>query len=178
MRLKQHFFYLACIIALSLSLTGCAFRQHKASNIPLPLHHIYLETKNPYSVFTTQFTSMLRSLNITLANTHHTAPYTIKISTYNFSKNTPAITTTTLIVTSTYTLSLNISILDKSGKMIIGPKSLRASQSTVQSASQVYTPGTATLAKQALRRDIISQIYYFLISENTRRALDKNSHVH
>jgi len=180
MNIRRHLIYILCIVALILSLTGCAFRARSSADIPSQLHHVYLETKNPYSTFSTQFAAMLRALHITLDKTPHMAPYTIKISHYKFLQSNPAITTTSLAVTFTYSLDLSVSILSKSGKIIAGPKSLRAWRSIVQNASQVYTPGTATLAKQELQRDIISQIYYFLVSEDTRHALDKPTqhHVH
>jgi len=180
MNIRRQLIRILCVIALILSLAGCGFRKRSADDIPPQLHHVYLDTTNPYSVFTTQFASMLKALNITLDKTHDTAPYTIKISGYKFLQSNPAITTTSLAATFTYSLDLDVSILSRSGKIIAGPKSLAASRSIVQIASQVYTPGTATLAKQELRRDMISQIYYFLISENTRHALQAPTkhHVH
>ncbi len=163
---------LLIIMVLALSLAGCGFRPRSAAAIPAQLHHVYLSTKNPYSAFATQLKAMLRSLKITLAASEHNAPYTIEISHYKFSQNQPHITTTSLAVTFTYSIQLEISILNH-GKIIVGPKSLGASRSIVQNASQVYTPGTATLAKQELRRDLISQIYYFLVSEDTLCGLNK-----
>jgi len=173
MSMRRHCYHFLIVIVLALSLTGCAFHPRSAADIPPQLHHVFLDTKNPYSAFTTQFKAMLRSLNITLDKTRHLAPYTIKITHYKFSQSNPPITTTSLAVTFTYSISLKISIQSQSGKTIEGPRSLGASRSLVQSASQVYTPGTATLTKQELQRDVISQIYYFLVSEDTRHALDK-----
>ena len=167
------------IVSIMLTaLTGCAFHPRSAADIPPQLKQVYLDTKNPYSAFTTELKAMLSSLHMTLDKTRNEAPYTIKITRYQFLQSNPSITTTSLAVTFTYSISLHISILNRSGKTILGPRSLSASRSMVQNASQVYTPGTATLAKQELRRDVISQIYFVLASENTRDALDKKHHVH
>ena len=159
------------IIALTLSLTACAFHPRNAEDIPLQLKTIYLNTDNPYSEFTTQLKNMLQSLDIKLAKSRFRAPYQIRIKHYKFTQSHPALTTTMLAVTFTYSLRLNLSIYNKAGKSIIGPLKLSTSRTVVQNASQVYTPGTATLAKQELRRDLISRIYYVLISEEVKKAL-------
>jgi len=163
---------LIIIFFMLTALTGCGFHPRSAADIPPQLKDIYLNTKNPYSAFTTELKNMLRSLDITLAKTRLDAPYTIKINNYKFLQSNPAITTTSLAVTFTYSITLQISIFNHTGKQILGPKSLGTSRSIVQSPSQVYTPGTSTLIRQELRRDIISQIYFVLASENTRHALN------
>lgn len=162
-------------ILLTALLSGCALRPRSANAIPVQLHRIYLSTENPYNTFTTQLKAMLQSLNVTLVQSPQNAPYTMDITQYEFSQSNATITTTNLATTFTYTLSMQITILNSAGTTLIGPKSLSASRSVVQNASQVYTPGTATLAKQELRRDIISQLYYVLVSGNTRRALTKRN---
>ena len=165
------------LAVIFLSLTACAFHPRSAADIPLPLRHIYLDTKNPYSAFTTELKAMLTALPITLVKTRFNTPYTIRISNYHFLQTNPSITTTSLAVTFTYSITLQISILNQTGKTIYGPKSLGASRTRVQNSSQVYTPGTATLTKQELRQDIISKVYYVLASEDTKRALDNKHHV-
>ena len=161
------------ILLLVTALTGCGFRPRSAADIPPQLHPVYLSTRNPYSAFTTELRAMFKSLHIGLAKSRFSAPYTIKISHYRFTQSNSTITTTTLAVTFTYETTLDISILDPTGKRIAGPKTVSAVRSLVQTASQVYTPGSVTLVKQELRPDVISHIYYFLVSGDTKTALDK-----
>lgn len=162
------------ILVSTLLLTGCGFHPRRANDVPPELHTLYLKSSKPYSPLITQLRSMLASLNIKLVNKQSDAPYTLNVSNIVFSQSNPPITTTTLAVSFSYTMSVSVHIQARDGKQLIPTKSLSAQRSISQNASQVYTPGTATLAKQELRRDIISQIYYVLISNNLRNAL----HVH
>lgn len=161
------------LVLLSLALlSGCGFHPRRAADIPPQLRTLHLDTSQPYSQFITQLKGMLQALNIKLVKQ---APYTLKIISISFTQDDPSITTTALAVTITYTLSVRLRLLSSSGKAIIPDRTLSTSRSISQNTNQVYTPGTATLAKQELRRDLISQLYYLLTANDTRNAL---SHAH
>ena len=152
-------------------LSGCGFHPRRARDIPPSLHTLYLKTQNPYNPFITQLKALLTSLDIKLVKHHSQAPYTLNVINVVFSQSNPAITTTTLAVSFTYSLNVTIQINDRSGKAVTPLKTLHATRSISQNASQVYTPGTATLVKQELQHDIISQIYYVLVSNNLRKSI-------
>ena len=155
-----------------LFLSGCGFHPRRSTDIPPQLRVLYVKTQQPYTPLITQLKAMLKSLNIKLAQRNTEAPYTLNITDIAFSQSNPPITTTTLAISFTYSLNVTASITDRDGKDLIPQKNLHASRYISQNASQVYTPGTATLVRQELNRDIISQIYYLLISNNLRRALN------
>jgi len=163
------------LVMLCLLLSGCGFSLRHASDIPPELQTLALQTQKPYSGLVVQIKAMLQSLNIKLVKQPSQAPYTLKITNINFNQSNPPITTTTLAVTLTYSLSISVILMSRSGKIIIPNTRISAVRSISQNPSQVYTPGTATLARQELRRDITSKLYYLLTANNTRRAL---SHGH
>lgn len=171
---KRHTIQWILIILCFSFLSGCGFRPRQAADVPPELHTLTLKTERPYSGLVTQIKSMLRSLNITLVNQTSQAPYTLNITNINFDHSNPPVTTTSLAVTLTYSMSATVQLVSRNGKILIPARTLSATRSISQNPSQVYTPGTATLAKQELRRDITSKLYYLLTSNNTRRAL---SHV-
>lgn len=159
-----------------LLLSSCGFHPRRASEIPPQLHTLYIETQQPYNPLITQLKDMLRSLDVNIVKKPAQAAYTLHIDKIAFSQSNPPITTTRLAVSFTYSLSVSVQISISKGKDVTRKKVLSATRSISQNASQVYTPGTATLARHELRRDIISQIYYLLISNDTRNAL--SHHVH
>jgi len=167
--------WIALLLLSLLLLSGCGFQPRQASDVPPQLHTLTLQSSKPYGNLTTQVKAMLRSLDITLVKRHEQSPYTLHIISITFSQSNPPITTTSLATTETYSLTVNIKLTSRSGKMIIPEKMISASRSISQNASQVYTPGAATLAKQELQRDVISKLYYLLTSNNTRKALNKRS---
>lgn len=167
--------WIALILASTLLLSSCGFQPRQASDVPSQLHTLFLQTTKPYSDLITQLTAMLNSLNIKLVKQRSHAPYTLQILRITYTQSNPSITTTTLAVTLTYTLVISVQLISQSGRIIIPNTTLRASRSISQNPSQVYTPGNTTLSKQELRRDVISQLYYLLTANNTRKAL---SHVH
>lgn len=163
---------LIVILLSTLLLSSCGFHPRRAADIPAQLRTLYIQTKMPYSEFITRLKDMLQALDIRLTKYSNQAPYTLEIDSIHFQQSNPAITTTSLAVTITYSLSIKVSLTSKSGKKIISERALSASRSLSQNPSQVYTPGTATLAKQELRRDVISQLFYLLTSNETKNALD------
>jgi len=156
---------------ISLVLSGCGFHLRSAAKVPAQLHTLYLKTPSPYSPLVTQLKATLKSFGIRLVKNHCKAAYTLNLKKIHFSQSNPAITTTNLAVSFTYSLTVNIQITTANNKAVTPLQTLYATRSISQNPSQVYTPGAATLARQELRRDIISQIYYALISKNTDRKL-------
>lgn len=169
--LKQVKWILLVIIS-SLLISGCGFQPRRASSIPPQLRHLDIQTSKPYSEFITELSELLTSLDIQLSVNKKEAPYTLQVLNINYSQSNPPITTTSLAVTLTYTLSVNVRLIDRQNKNIIRKTLITASRSIAQNPSQVYTPGTATVIKQELRRDVTSKIYYLLIANNTRNALN------
>ncbi len=159
------------MIGISLLLSSCGFRLRSATEVPTQLHTLYLKTSSPYSPLVTQLKATLQSLSIKLAKNRCESIYTLNLTGIHFSQSNPAITTTNLAVSITYSLSVNIQITAANNKTVTSIQKLYATRSISQNPSQVYTPGAATLAQQELRRDIISQIYYVLVSKNTYRKL-------
>lgn len=163
------------IIGLCSVLAACGFHPRRASDVPAPLHTLHLQTRTPYNPLVTETTDMLKALDVKLVSLPTQANYTLRLDKINFHQSIPSITTTSLAVTLTYTLSVEVQLLDAKSHRIVIEKRLSSKRSISQNASQVYTPGTATLVIQALRRDIVSQLYYLLVSNKTRSGLHHES---
>jgi outer membrane lipopolysaccharide assembly protein LptE/RlpB len=160
------------IICSLLLITSCAFHARNADNIPAALRHLSLSSTRPHDAFTSDLKNLLRSLHVRIENSPKLAPYSLKISHLRFSQSHSAITTTNQPISLSYNLSVSLSLTNAQDHTVILDTTLSAAHSVTQNASQVYTPHTASLIKQDLQRDILSQFYYLLISNHTRKKLN------
>jgi len=160
------------LLILVLLTSACSFQKRSAANIPPPLRTLYVSSSDPYGSLTTEIKTMLRSVNIHLVKHPLESDYILKINSIRFSHSTPVITTTLFVTTVKYYLYVNLSLLKMKRQGTIIQKTLVAFSSVSQDTNQVYTPDVSTLLKNELERDITTQIYYLLISTNTRSALE------
>ena len=147
--------------------TSCGFHTRSAYNLPPSLKTIAVRMPGEDKGFQADIRQLLTSLNIRIKSN---APFVLNISDISFSHSQPNLISTEIAVTYNYTMTMTFSIL-KGEKKIIPNKTLSASRNIIMNVNQVYTSAVTELARRELSREIINLLYYQLISQEMKNAL-------
>ncbi len=164
-------FTLLLIILFCFTATGCGLTLRKASALPTELHKVYFSTEKPYSLLSVQLKELLRSMNVHLLKPTSGARFSIVISSDIFSHSLPDLVDTTLPTTINFSQSATISIEDNLHHTTIASQSFTTTQSITLNTNQIYTINANSLIHQQLTHEMISFIYYWLISTNIKDTL-------
>lgn len=159
------------IILFCLLSNGCAFHPRSKSEFPKELSTVYFSSEKPYSPLSEQLNELFRSLHVRLAKTKSNARFSIVISNDHFAYSRPDIVNTTLPSNLNFMQSATITVINNNNHSTIGSKSFSTSQSLTLNTNQIYTLNANNLIQYELSRQIVSVIYYWLVSKNTKDAL-------
>ena len=154
------------VTIIFLSPTGCAFKLRSQNQLPPALHVLYLKTEQHYGEFESMLRNTLESTGILLIDSPQPAAITLHVF-------KPLETNTSVTIGSTnhsrvYTIRYSVvfELIDCGGKMILEPQQLTAVRTFTLSANQLLeTNNQLPLLEQEMRRDLITQLYNRLNSE-------------
>lgn len=158
---------------MSLSLSGCGFHPRSAQNFPPELKILYFKPERAYSTLAIELNALLKSMNVTFVTKPADADISLKITQDHFSFTQAEIVDATLPSTMTFTQTATLSIVNNKTQAVIATQSFSTTNSLTMNANQVYSAGANDLIRQELNHQLISLIYYWLISTNTQ---DKINH--
>ncbi len=110
-------------------------------------------------------------MGITLTPLPQNASLILRIYQYTFQHNNPAMSTTNVGITYTFTISFMIEIIDNANHVIVPPYFINTSRDITVNTNQIFTINSSTLFQHELQRDAVNLVYYWLTNDNTRHSL-------
>ena len=156
-------FMLLISVIICSTLAGCRFILRSSNGIPSYLRVLYINSPNPYSLFTVQLSRTFQALKVRLTETRESAPVILRIIDINWEPFIPAILYSSTVTPYTYLLSVNFDLETRSGQILIGPRNLILRRQLIQNANQIYTPNATRLMRQEMTRMMVSLIYKELV---------------
>lgn len=163
--------YVVILLLFTFFIVACSFEPRSAAYFPKELHHVYLSSEKPYSPLTTNFNALLRSMHANVVKKISQAPYSVIISNDIFSYSRPVTVDSSLPSTLNFSQTATLTIKDNSNNRDVLSKVFSTAKSLTLNANQIYTANANTLMQQTLNREMISLIYYWLISSQTKDKL-------
>jgi LPS-assembly lipoprotein len=156
---------------LCLLLSACGFHLRSQRSLPAQLHNVYFSSKNSSIALNSDITSLLKSLNVTLAPNASKAPITLLVSNYRYAHRQPSITTSNQAITFTYSLSINYQLLKSDQTPITASRTLSVSYDQMMNANQIYLNNNAPTVERRLQKEIVNILYDQLISQRLKDTL-------
>lgn len=160
------------ICLCSLLVAACGFHARSKAHFPKTLHTLYLAPEKPYSQLTTKLTALLKAMDVRLVNSPQSAQFSLTTSQDHFSSSHAEVVNANLPTTINYSQTSVISIKDNATQKVIASQPFNAKMSLTLNANQIYTPTTNTELRNTLNQDIVSRVYYWLISANIKSLLN------
>ncbi len=153
------------------SLTACAFKLRGQNELPQGLRVMYLATDNPYGTFELNVRKTLRSSGITLVDSPEQANVILRLGKPDLSSNQGTVGNSNQSRIYNVLYTDTFSVEDTKGKTLIMGW-LRASRNLTLSANQlIESNNQLPLLEQEMQRDLISQLFNQLTSEQLAQAL-------
>ena len=151
--------------------SGCGFQLRSKGDFPKEFNPLYFSSEKPYSPLSVQLNELFQSLRVHVAKTKSDARFSIVISHDIFSYSRPDMVNATLPTNLNFMQSAIVTIVDNKKNTTISAKSFSTSQSLTLNANQIYTANANNLIQYELNRQLVSVIYYWLVSKNTKDVL-------
>lgn len=164
------------MLLFSMLLSGCYFHPRSPKEFPPQLKTIHFAPTKQYSTLSIELRSLFHSMDVHLTKHAKQAPYTISVTHDQFTYVRADVVDATLPSTMTFTQTATITIVDNQTKKTVLTNNFSTSQALTLNANQVYTAGSNDLVKQELNHELLSLIYYWFISTNTKTALQHANH--
>lgn len=159
------------IVATCFLMAGCGLHARTNASFPAELKQFYFSSERPYSIISIQLKQLFKSMGAVLVPHPTEAKFTILISRDHFAYNRPDVVNSSLPTTMNYSQTAKISIIENKNNDVIASQLFTTSQSLTLNAGQIYTTNANDLIKQELNRDLISLIYYWILSSKTKDVL-------
>lgn len=164
------------ILFLCLLICACGFKLRSLAQLPPQLHVLYLQTPNPYGEFETELKQSLRSSGITLVKSPQEAAITLSIANPTLTNTASTIGPSSQARVYAFTYSVSFQLLNSTGGVIGMPHTVSTSTSVTLSPNQLLqTNNQAATAQRGMERDLITQIYNILSSQQTSQALVRST---
>ena len=161
---------LLLILSFCLITSACSFVPRSKNAFPDELNRIHFSPSKPDSALSTQLNALFRSMDVKVVKNNAPAPFSIVVTNDNFSYGRPDIVDSTLPTTISFSQSAHIAIENSKGAMVAEQPFITTQTITIN-ANQIYTSDANELVRQALNQQMVTLIYYWLISFNTKAAL-------
>lgn len=165
-----------CLIIVYFCLSGCGFTMRNNKPFPRVLHSVYIASEKPNSLLTTKLKALLTSHQTSLQNGAHDAPISLVITNDVFNSSRAAVLNANLPSTISYHQTATITIKNNKTNSPIAARSFSSSQALLLNANQINMPTNEYEIKNTLNQDIVTQIYYWLISTNLKNILQHANH--
>lgn len=162
---------LLLIIGFCLLSAGCAFQLRSKAMISSELYQLHFSPERPYSELSTQLNTLFRSLGIVLVKKESQAHYSLVITNDLFSYSRPDVVDASLPATLNFLQTAHISIQDTRTHKTVASQEFTVNHTLTLNANQIYTADANDLIREKLNREIVSLIYYWLISSQTKESI-------
>jgi len=163
------------LILFCFLISGCGFHLRSKADFPIELNTIYLSSDKAYSTLAIDLTALFQSMDTRLVKNQSNAPFSVVIANNYFTYSRPAIIDATQLTTIGFMKRATISIINNKNHKVIATQSFTTAQSLTLNSNQIYTVNSNDIMQQQLNREMVSLIYYWLISSHTKAALSKYS---
>ncbi len=164
------------LILLTLCLSACGFHLRGQYQLPAPLYRLYIETSSPYDPFIQALDQVLHKMKVVVPKTAQEANVVLVVNSLHNSQALVSSSTTSQVNTYAITYTLDFSLQDPQGKVLLAAKQVSASQSYTISSSQAITGSAqAQQIQSQLYQDVIYQLFNLLSSKQTKAALSGDS---
>lgn len=175
-RLMKKIFCLTLILFCFL-ISSCAFQLRSKADFPTELNTVYLSSDKAYSILAIDMTTLFQSMDTRLVKNQAEAPFSVVISNNYFTYSRPAIIDATQLTTIGFMKRATISIINNKTHKLVTMQSFTTAQSLTLNANQIYTVNSNDIMQQQLNHEMVSLIYYWLISSHTKAALHDANNV-
>lgn len=153
-------------------INGCGLKLRNPSDIPPQLHTLYLNTPNPYNPFIVEFKRTLKSLKVNMVDSPHQTAIELKIPEVDYIQHNPDLLTTVVAVRYFISLKFTAILYNTKNNKVILKHPFNISRSVLLNANQALVPNILLLASKELTHEGVNLLYYWLISENVKNALE------
>lgn len=158
------------VLILAFTLNACGLHLRDGSAIPPPLRVMHLDTTDSYSAFTEMLKSNLAAWHIQLVSKQR-APITLRLLSITFHNDNPRFSSTTIALNIHYYFTVQAQLVSAKNKTLIPVKTFEAVRTVTLNTNDVLTQDAASLVINELYRDIINQIYFWLVAQNTLHSV-------
>lgn len=156
---------------LSFLLCSCSFELRSPKAFPDELKQIHYVSTKQSSPLSTQLLALLHSMHTEILPAQHHAAVTVSLSNDHFSYSRPDIIDSTLPSVINFSQSATVKLINNKTHHVIAEKTFITSQSITINANQIYTRDANNTVSAALNEQMITLIYYWITSSNTKAAL-------
>ena len=159
-------------ILLTLCLTACGF--HLRGNMPLaePLHHLYVQSSDPYSELVRNLKQALKLSGVELTGTPVEATTILDIMHEDQGQQMVSVSGTQQTRQYNLTLSVTFRVTDNNNKVLVPEQTATETAAiTIQANEVLAGSNEATNIYQQMRRAIVFDIMYRLASKSTAKQL-------
>lgn len=174
---------IAALLVLCALLCACAFAPPRG--VPAYFRTLYINTLNPYSSFMTELINRLRAVDVRFVPKPQWAQYQLDIGQVQLLGGNHGVTSTTTASTVPVTQTVTVRILTYHHKQVVPPRTFSATQSMILNTNQILHSNTPAPAIRLLSRELVSQIYDWLVSTNVQAQIhayemkaSKKTHAH
>lgn len=168
------FSYKYALIATLTLCNGCNLHFQRLDDFPATLSTVYIIQPSTYDHgFTQELSRFFMRMQASIAKSPSLSPITIQPSAIHYTSNSTALNSGSNAISITYTLRATISVLDKQGHTILGPKAFSNTQTISQNTTIINTSANNTLMFSQLTHTMIPNITAWLTSGSAQSTLQK-----
>ncbi len=165
-------------LCLALCLSACGFHLRGQYQLPAPLYRLYIQTASPYDPFVQALEQVLHKMKVVVPKTAQEANVVLVVNAMSSSQALVSSSTTSQVNTYAITYTLDFSLQDPQGKILLAAQRVSASQSYTISSSQAITGSAqAQQIQSQLYQDVIYQLFNLLSSKQVKAALSSDTSV-
>lgn len=159
------------MIGLCFLSAGCTFQLRSKAMISSKLYQLYFLPEKPYSELSTQLNTLFRSLGIVLVKKKSQAHFVLVITNDLFSYSRPDVVDASLPATLNFLQTAHVEIRDTHTNKMVAAQEFTVNHILTLNANQIYTSDANDLIREKLNREIVSLVYYWLISSQTKDSI-------
>lgn len=170
----QKTLHLLLITCTALFLTACGFHLQGEQKLAAPLHHMYLQSPDPYGHLARDLRQYLKMSNVQLAKLPGEAVTTLTILQDTSSQTLLSVSGTQQTRQYLLRVTVMFEVSDKNGQTIVPPQTLSEARAiTIQSNQILGSSNEANLYYQQMRRRLAYAIMSRLASDQITRMIDE-----
>jgi len=148
------------LVSVLLLLAGCGFHLRGSIDLPADLQRMHVQGTSKYSALGVELRRSLRANGVELVDTANAAQVVLKISNQNYKRRLLSVSGTSG-KTAEYELqySLNVTLQDRQGKVLLAPQSLRQLRDYTFDRDNVLGKGDEEASfRVEMERDLVRQV--------------------
>lgn len=171
-------FFSCVMIGLSAILIACSFEPRSAKLFPTALRTVYFSSSKPYSPLSTGLHALFKNMHATLVKNQDQAHFSVMVTGDSFTYSRPETVNSSLPSQLNYSQTAKVSIVDNQTSKALLHKNFKTADSLTLNANQIYTDNANALIQAELNRRLVSLIYYWLTSQDVKKALTHEHKTH